>query len=180
MGIILELLGIAATLMFGYAALKRAGVDIGWLNPFTFFHRLAWKKQLQVPALHSLEHPVDVAAAFGLAMIQHAGMPTAEQKQGLLSLYARHLKSDARESESLWIASSHLLRRSPIDPEEVPSMFGRSASKFSPYHVEALIALMSEAALLDDTRSPQQQALIDAVRSFFAKHRPDPGSWKTT
>jgi hypothetical protein len=180
MGIFLELMGIAISLLVGLAALKRAGIDIGWLNPFTFFHRLAWKQKLNVPALYCLEHPVDVASALALAMVQHTGMVTTEQKQGLIELYAKHLSASAQEAEHLWIASSYLLRRRPIEPGEVPDIFSRNADKFSPYHVQTMLALMSDAALLNDSQNAQQQALIEAVRSFFVRRNPNPKSWTST
>ena len=180
MGIILELLGLAVTGAFAYAALKRAGVDLGWLNPFTFMHRLKWKRKLAVPPLYCLEHPIDVAAVLGMAILQHTGVVTHEQKQGLIALFGKHLKADGKDADHLWIASSHLLKGRPIEPGEVPGIFSRTADKFSTFHAESLLALMADAAALEPSRNARQQALIEAVRQFLLKQRPDPNSWSTT
>jgi hypothetical protein len=178
MGIILEILGIGITLMFGLAALKRAGIDIGWLNPFTFFHRRAWKNKVSVPPLYNLQHPVDVAAVLGMAIVKSTGEITSDQKQGLINLYGKHLNANPTEANDLWIASSHLMRRSLIEASEVPDILSRSAEKFSNFHVESLFALMADAKSLDQSTHANQSALIEATKAYFAKRTPDGKSWK--
>jgi hypothetical protein len=177
MGIILEIIGIGITLMFGLAALKRAGIDIGWLNPFTFFHRMAWKKKVSVPPLYNLQHPVDVAAVLGMAVVKSTGEITSDQKQGLLNLYSKHLNANPSEANDLWIASSHLMRRSPVEASEISDILSRSAEKFSTFHIQTLFALMTEAKLLDKSTNSNQSALIEAAQTFFAKRNPDAKSW---
>jgi hypothetical protein len=179
MGIILEIVGVLVTLMFAAAALKRSGVDVGWLNPFTFFHRLAWRKKMNVPALYCMEHPVDVAATMGMAIVHSTGVMTTEQKQGLISLYSKHLNASVDEANKLWIASSHLLGKRPVEAGEVSDIFARSADKFSSYHVQTLMALMNDALALDRSTNPNQTRLIETIRQYFAKRTPDPKSWGT-
>jgi hypothetical protein len=179
MGIILEILGICVTLVLGLSALKRAGVDIGWLNPFTFFHRLAWKKKVSVPPLYNLEHPVDVAAVLGMAIVKSTGEVTSHQKQGLINLYSKHLNANPTEANDLWIASSHLMLRSLVDAGEIPDILSRSAEKFSNFHIESLFALMADARALDKSTHANQASLIEAVKAFFAKRHPDAKSWTT-
>jgi hypothetical protein len=179
MGIILEIVGIGITLMFGLAALKRAGIDVGWLNPFTFFHRMAWKKKVSVPPLYNLQHPVDVAAVLGMAVVKSTGEITSDQKQGLIDLYSKHLNANPTEANDLWIASSHLMRRSLVEASEIPDILSRSAEKFSNFHIESLFALMADARALDKSTHANQTALIEAVKVFFAKRNPDAKSWKT-
>jgi hypothetical protein len=50
MGILLEILGLLVAFMIAAKALKQAGIDIGWLNPFTFFHRRAWRNNSRAKA----------------------------------------------------------------------------------------------------------------------------------
>jgi hypothetical protein len=177
MGIILEIVGIGITLMFGLAALKRAGIDIGWLNPFTFFHRMAWKKKVSVPPLYNLEHPVDVAAVLGMSIVKSTGEITSDQKQGLINLYRKHLNASLTEANDLWIASSHLMRRSPVDASEISDILSRSAEKFSAFHIQTLFSLMTDAKSLDKSANSNQTALIEATQAFFAKRNPDAKSW---
>jgi hypothetical protein len=179
MGILLEILGLLITFMIAAKALKQAGIDIGWLNPFTFFHRRAWRNKVSVAPLYCLDHPVDVAAAMGMAVVQHTGATTAEQKQGLIALYSQHLSASADEAQKLWIASSHLLGKKLVEANEVADIFARTADKFSGYHKDTLLALLRDAAALDANTPPGQQRLIEATHQFFAKRQPDPQSWKT-
>jgi hypothetical protein len=179
MGIILEIVGIITALLFAVAALKRSGFDVGWLNPFTFFHRMAWKNKVSVSPLYCMDHPVDVAATVGMAIVHSTGVMTNEQKQGLIALYGKHLNASADEADKLWIASSHLLGKRPVEAGEVADIFARSANKFSSYHVQTLMALMSDALALDRSSNANQARLIETVRQYFAKRTPDPKSWST-
>ncbi len=126
MGLFLELLGLVVTLVIGLGALKRNGVDIGWLNPFTFFHRLRWKKKMTTPPLYALDHPIDVVAVLALAAVQTSGVVTSKQKEGVLSLLSQNLSMDASEANNLWILSSHLLRHRALDPQEVPAVLEKA------------------------------------------------------
>ena len=58
MGLLIEMLGLVLAVAVALGALKRNGVDIGWLNPFTFFHRMRWKKKSCTPPLYALDHPI--------------------------------------------------------------------------------------------------------------------------
>lgn len=177
MGILLELLGLLVTGAFACAALKPAGIDIGWLNPLTLARRIGWGRRLSIPALYCLEDPIDVAAAMGTAMLLYGGMVREEQKNKLVALFERHFSADTAEAEKLWIASSYLLKGRPIEPCELSEVFTRSAHRFSSFHVAALLSLMREAATLEPAGAKQQQALIDGVRQIFARRTLDPRSW---
>ena len=177
MGIILEILGLLVALVVGFSALKRAGVDIGWLNPFTFFHRRAWKNKVSVPPLYNLAHPVDAAAALGMAVVKSTGEITSDQKQGLINLYSKHLNASTEEAAALWIASSYLMKNRSVDASEVADILSRSADKFTPFHIQTLCALMTEAQALDKSTNANQLALIEATKTFFAKRHSDAKSW---
>ena len=41
MGFLMQLLGLLTALIFVAEGLKRLGIDVGWLNPLTFFRRRA-------------------------------------------------------------------------------------------------------------------------------------------
>lgn len=177
MGVILQILGLIITFTMAMEALRRFGIDVGWLNPLAFFRRRAWAKKVTTPPLYTLEHPVDVVAVMALAMVQATGAVTVEQKDGVLALLREQLALGDTDANSLWVASSHMLRNRPLAPSEVPAVLERSADKFTDYHVQTLRSLMQRAAQITPPASSEQQQLLDAVEAYFAKKQAAARPW---
>ena len=177
MGVVLEILGLIITFTMAMEALRRFGIDVGWLNPLAFFRRRAWAKKVQTPPLYALEHPVDVVAVMALAMVQATGAVTVEQKEGVLALLRQHLGLDDADAGNLWVASSHMLRNRPLAPGEVPAVLERSADKFTDYHVQTLRSVMEGAAQIVPPASAEQQRLLEAVDAYFATKRAAARPW---
>jgi TPP-dependent trihydroxycyclohexane-1,2-dione (THcHDO) dehydratase len=177
MGVVLQILGLIITFTMAMEALRRFGIDVGWLNPLAFFRRRAWAKKVQTPPLYTLEHPVDVVAVMALAMVQATGAVTVEQKEGVLALLREHLGLNEADAGNLWVASSHLLRNRPLAPSEVGAVLERSADKFTDYHVQTLRSVLQGAAQIVPPASPEQQQLLDAVEAYFTRKRAAAGPW---
>lgn len=177
MAVILQILGLIITFTMAMEALRRFGIDVGWLNPLSFFRRRAWAKKVKTPPLYALEHPVDVVAVMALAMVQATGAVTVEQKEGVLALLRQHLSLGDADANNLWVASSHMLRNRPLAPSEVPAVLERSGDKFADYHVQTLRAVMQGAAQITPPASAAQQQLLDAVDAHFAKKQAAAGPW---
>jgi hypothetical protein len=179
MGVVLQILGLVITFTMAMEALRRFGIDVGWLNPLTFFHRRAWRKKVSTPPLYALDHPVDVVAVLALAMVQTTGAMTVEQKAGVQALLRDRLALNAPDASNLWVASAHLLRNRPLDASEVPAVLARSAEKFTYYHVQTLQAVMRSAAQIEPPVNAAQQQLLDAVDAYFAKKQAASGPWSS-
>jgi hypothetical protein len=177
MGIVLQLLGLVITFTMAMEGLRRLGIDVGWLNPLTFFRRRAWRKKVTTPPIYALQHPVDVVGVMALAVVQTTGAVSVEQKAGVQRLLRDKLDLQESEASDLWLASSHMLRSRALEASEVPAVLEPSAGKFSDYHRETLLAVMRGAAQIEPPLNPRQQALLDAVDQFFARHKKASGPW---
>ncbi len=177
MGVILQILGLIITFTMAMEALRRFGIDVGWLNPLAFFRRRAWAKKVTTPPLYALEHPVDVVAVMALAMVQATGAVTVEQKEGVLALLRQHLGLGDADANNLWVASSHMLRNRALAPTEVPAVLERSIEKFTDYHVQTLRSVMQGAAQIVPPASAAQQQLLEAVDACFAKKQAAARPW---
>lgn len=177
MGLLIELLGLVLAVAVALGALKRNGVDIGWLNPFTFFHRMRWKKKSTIPPLYALDHPIDVVGVLALAAVQTSGIVTSKQKEGVLALLCQHLSMDEAEANKLWILSSHLLRHRALDAREVPAVLEKSADKFSDYHQRTLMAVIQAAIAIEPPQNTAQSELVAAIEAFFDKAKAAPAAW---
>lgn len=62
MHIILGLLGTIVTILVLINRAQDARIDIGWLNPFTWHRRRAFRNQYQANPAFCLESPMDSAA----------------------------------------------------------------------------------------------------------------------
>lgn len=179
MGVILQVLGLVITFTMAMEALRRFGIDVGWLNPLTFFRRRAWKKKVSVPPLYALNHPVDVVAVLALATVQTTGTITAEQKSGVQALLREHLGLSEADAANLWLASAHLLRNRPLAVSELPDLLARSADKFTDYHVQTLKTIMRSASLMDSSANTAQQQLLTAVDAYFTKRNAAKEPWSS-
>ncbi|RRD57839.1 phenylacetic acid degradation protein [Comamonadaceae bacterium OH2545_COT-014] len=177
MGLLMQIIGLLMGLIFVAEGLKRLGIDVGWLNPLTFFRRRAWKKKITQPPLYALEHPVDVVGVLALAVAQAgqaqpgAALPhESARASAAQALLRQHLSLDEKAAQDLWLASAHLLRAHPLTPREVPAVLTRSAARFTPYHQDTLRTVLHAVAHAQPPVTAEQQALLDAVAAFFARH----------
>jgi hypothetical protein len=179
MGIVLQLLGLVITFVMAMEALRRFGIDVGWLNPLTFFRRRSWRNKVTTPPLYALEHPVDVVGVLALATVQTTGAISSQQKAGVQELLRKHLNMNEADAVNLWLSSSHMLRNRPLEVAEVPAVLQRSADKFSEYHVQTLKTVMHAAALIEPPINASQHQLINAADAFFAQKKAAPVTWST-
>lgn len=177
MGVLMQIIGLLMGLIFVAEGLKRLGIDVGWLNPLTFLRRRAWQKKITQPPLYALEHPVDVVGVLALAVAQAgqaqpgAALPHESARAAAAqALLRQHLGLDDKAAQDLWLASAHLLRAHPLTPREVPAVLARSAARFTPYHQDTLRTVLHAVAQAQPPVSAGQQALLDAVAAFFARH----------
>jgi hypothetical protein len=179
MGVIAQVLGLIVSYVLAMEALRRFGIDLGWLNPLTFFRRRSWRNKVTTPPLYTLQHPVDVVAVLALATVQTTGAISTQQKAGVQQLLRDKLSLSEADATNLWLASSHLLRNRALELSEVPVVLKPSAEKFTAYHIETLQATMREAALIEPPINAAQQQLIDAVGAFFTQTKTSPRSWSS-
>ena len=179
MGVILQILGLIITFVMAMEALRRFGIDVGWLNPLTFFRRHSWRKKITTPPLYALAHPVDVVAVLALATVQTTGLISSQQKAGVQALLKEHLKLGETDATNIWLSSSHMLRSRPLDPAEVPAVLDLSSDKFTDYHIQTLKTVMYAAAEIEPPINAAQRQLMDAVDAFFAQKKRASGPWAT-
>ncbi len=68
MHIILGILGALVTILILANRLQDNGIDVGWLNPFSWARRRKFRKEYQMHPAYTLESPLDVAALFMVAV----------------------------------------------------------------------------------------------------------------
>lgn len=113
MHIILGILGVVVTILVLLNRLQEGGIDIGWLNPFSWHRRRKFRQQYQLSAAYTLDNPMDVAALFMLAIakadgdltrkllneVAHLDGTPSDEQAGLLKSFVAVLPST---SKSQW------------------------------------------------------------------------------
>ncbi|MDH3532963.1 MAG: TerB family tellurite resistance protein, partial [Gammaproteobacteria bacterium] len=78
-------IGILTSILTILYILERLGIDIGWLNPWSWHRRRAWAKRYHGDPIYSIEDPIDVAAVLIVGTAKLEGDLSAEQKAAILS-----------------------------------------------------------------------------------------------
>ena len=128
MHVLIVLITAIATLLF---ALDRIGVDIGWLNPFSWARRRAWAKKYEGDPIYSIEDPMHVAAILLVGTARLGGDVSAEQKQHILTLFADRFSMSEQAANELYISAAHLLGAPQVIETQLTGVADKNRSLFS-------------------------------------------------
>ncbi|UJF17264.1 TerB family tellurite resistance protein [Vibrio sp. SS-MA-C1-2] len=167
MHIILGILGVVVTILVLLNRLQEGGIDIGWLNPFSWNRRRKFRQQYELPSYYSLDSPMDVAALFMLSIAKADGDITKEQKNELLELFQTEFKLSFEESKSLLASSSHILGNGAEVKSNPKSVIAKSFESFTPEQSESTKQLLTHVANIEGQPSSEQQKLLKSIISVL-------------
>lgn len=170
MHIILGLLGTIVTILILFKRLQDAGIDIGWLNPFSWARRRAFRKQYQMHPAYCLESTMDVAALLMLAVAKVDGDISKEQKSKLLDLFQSTFSLTDKQASSLLISSAHIYGNGQDVLANPSKVLARTMDAFSPEQVNSLFDLLEQVSIAEGNPSNQQQALIKQIKKIMPNH----------
>lgn len=165
MHFILGILGAIVTILVLLKRLQDSGIDIGWLNPFSWKRRRAFRKQYELTPAYSLESPLDVAALFMVAVAKGKGEMSREQRECILQLFSSEFKLTEKESMDLLGGSVHLFGRGDEVLENPAAVLRRSKNAFSSEQVNSVVFLLNEVAKAEGEPSLNQTKLIKAIEA---------------
>ena len=163
MHIILGILGTVVTILVLLSRLKEGGIDIGWLNPFTWARRRKFRKEYQTHPAYTLESPMDVAALFMVAVVKSDGDMTKGQKEKILSLFVSELKLSDAKARDLLGSSVHIFGRGDDVLGNPSRVLSRTMDSFSKEQVASVLSMLNEVATAEGEATPTQQQLIKKV-----------------
>lgn len=170
MHIILALLGTIVTILVLINRLSDAGIDIGWLNPFTWRRRRAWRKKYQGNPVFSLDKPLDVAAILATTVAKIDGDISREEKATLLSLFQSEFNKSEKEAADLLKSSIYIFgdgQEATAKPEKV---IERSLQKFSEDQAKSVMSLLNTVKELDSVNATDKSKFVAKVNAVFSKH----------
>lgn len=169
MHIVLGILGVVVTILVLLNRLQEGGIDIGWLNPFSWRRRRKFRKEYELSAAYTLDNPMDVAALFIIGVAKSNGDMSKEQKLKILELFASEFKLSESKSQELLGSSVHIFGRGNELFDSPARVLHRSKEQFTPEQVQSVVYMLNEIANVEDQPSTRQIDLIKAFEDAFPK-----------
>jgi len=169
-------LGILTSVVTVLYLLERLGVDIGWLNPWSWRRRRAWANKYEGDPIYSIEDPMHVAAILIVGTVKLEGDLTAEQKNDLLSQFEQKFSLDARAASDLLGSTTHLLGAPQVVGTQLQGLADKRKNVFSRDQAESMIEMAAQVAAIGAETSTSQRDYIDGLRSLFVTQTQD-GTW---
>ncbi len=173
MHIILGILTSVITILY---LLERLGVDIGWLNPWSWRRRRAWAKKYEGDPIFSIEDPMHVAAILIVGTAKLEGDLTTEQKKDVLSQFEQKFSLEPRAASDLLGSATHLLGAPQVVGSQLEGLATKCSDTFSRDQAESLIEIALQVAAIGGKISTTQRDYVDGLRSLFVTHTQD-GTW---
>ena len=169
MHIILGVLGTVVTILVLLNKLQENGIDVGWLNPFSWARRRKFRKEYELSAAYTLDNPMDVAALFILGIAKTEGDISKEQKSRILALFTSEFKLSELKSQELLTASAHILGRGDDLFDSTARVLHRSKDQFNAEQIKSVLYMMNEVAIVEGDPNSRQLKLIKAFEDSFPK-----------
>lgn len=173
MHIVIGLLTSIVTIFF---LLERLGIDIGWLNPWSWRRRRAWAKRYHGDPIYSVDDPIDVAAILIVGTAKLEGDLSAEQKAAILSLFEEKFSLDARGAAELLGSATHLLGAPQVIGTQLDGVASRNKETFDSEQATSMIGMIEEIAAVDGAMSDAQREYVAGLRSAFIAPTKE-GTW---
>lgn len=173
MHIVLGLLGSIVTILY---LLDRLGVDIGWLNPWSWRRRRAWAKKYEGDPIYSIEDPIHVAAILIVGVAKLEGDLSAEQKTAVLRQFEETFTLDRRTASELLGSATHLLGAPQVIGTQLDGVANRNRHTFKPDQAESMIEIIQQIATVGGAMSDAQREFVGELRSLFASPN-QRGTW---
>ena len=177
MHILLGLLGTIVTILVLFKRLSDAGIDIGWLNPFAWRRRRAWRNKYQGNPIFSLSDPLEVAALLATTTAKMDGDLSSEEKTILLELFQSEFNKSEKEASDLLMSSIYLFGDG-IDviakPEKVLKM---SLASFSPEKARSVMSLLTAISNIDEKNQTAKRGYVATIEATFDAHFKSGDQW---
>jgi uncharacterized tellurite resistance protein B-like protein len=168
MHIILGLLGTIVTILVLFKRLSDSGIDIGWLNPFTWRRRRAWRKKYEGNPVFSLDSPLEVAAMLATAIAKIDGEISKEEKTEILSLFQTEFGKTEKEASDLLLSSIYIFGDGHDALRKPGRIMERSLQKFSEDQARSVMMLLEKIKTIDDANVKEKERFIAEINRVFS------------
>ena len=169
MHIILGLLGIIVTILVLLNRLQEGGIDIGWLNPFSWHRRRKYRLEHDLNPAFKLSSPMDVAALYMVTVAKIDGDISKEQKEQILRLFESEFHLSSQRARELLASSVYLLGQTSDVFSQPSKVLDRCSDKITEEQCKSICFLIDEVAKVEQPSSAPQAKLITEIKNTCAK-----------
>jgi len=177
MHIILGVLGTIVTILVLFKRLSDAGIDIGWLNPFLWSRRRAWRKKYEGNTIFCLTEPLEVAAMLATTVAKIDGEISKEEKAILLSLFQNEFGKSEEEASALLLSSIYIFGDGQDAISKPDKIMKKSLEAFSQEQASSVIKLLAVIKDIDPANAEAKQRYVEKVERVFDKRFGDDSKW---
>lgn len=177
MHIILAALGAIVTILILFNRLKDAGIDIGWLNPFSWAHRRRWRKKFNADPAFMLDSPMEVAAGLMYVAAKATGEMTQEERQFILEKFEQDFNLTSSQANDLLSSTSYIIKDEEKVLTQVSDFVASSLSNFSQEQIDSTINLVNQVINLNPSQNIKQLRLLKDMKQAFSLDKPQKESW---
>ena len=177
MHIILAFLGSVITILILINRLSDAGIDIGWLNPFTWHRRRTWKKKYQGDPIFKLNDPLEVASLLATSIAKIDGEISKQEKEVLLALFQSEFGKSEKEASDLLMSSVFLFGDGNDAIAKPDKIMTESLDKFTQAQARSVVNLLQSISKIDTANHSEKVKFLNKVTSTFDKHFKSEGTW---
>ncbi|NQZ11133.1 MAG: TerB family tellurite resistance protein [Algicola sp.] len=169
MHIILAVLGAVVTILILVNRAQENGLDLGWLNPFSWFRRRKYRVNHDLNPAFKLESPLECVSLLMLCMAKSDGDISKEQKSTILSLFDSEFHLSSKQATELLASSAYLFGNGVELLAKPEAILDRSIGNFSPEQLQSMTTLMDKVAHAEGEPTPAQRAIFRKVQACLPK-----------
>ncbi len=177
MHIILGLLGTIVTILILFKRLSDAGIDIGWLNPFAWRRRRAWRNKYEGNPIFSMSEPLEVAALLATTTAKIDGDLSLQEKTILLELFQSEFHKTEKEASDLLMSSIYLFGDGQDAISKPEKILRHSLESFTHEKARSVMSLLAAIANIDDKNRESKDVFIAKVDATFNSHFKSDTQW---
>lgn len=176
MHIILGALGAIITILVLVNRLKETGIDLGWLNPFTWAHRRRWRKKYHADPAFSIQSPMQAAAGLMYVAAKCSGDISKEEKEFLIETFKSDFNLSNSEASDLLSSCAFIIKDEDSVVAKLDKYIEPSFERFSSEQLESTISLVDTTVSLSSCVNEKQQKLLTQLKNI-AQGQPNKENW---
>jgi hypothetical protein len=177
MHIILGALATIITILILVNRLSDNGIDIGWLNPFTWKRRREWAKKYHANPAYSLTSPMEVTGLIMVALAKSDGDMSSDQKREIKDKFVETFHMTEDQATAFITSSVFLLKDDISIVRDMNKLLRPSMAVFTEEQARSAYTLFNHISSFDGPPNQFQQEIADSFRSAFQDRFSSAVSW---
>jgi uncharacterized tellurite resistance protein B-like protein len=167
---ILAALGFIVTILILFNRLADSGIDIGWLNPFTWFRRKSWRDRSTGNPIFTMTKPIDVAVVLAVTVAKIDGDISQQEKEALVSLFQDEFEKSEKEASDMMIFGTHLFADGHDAISKPEKIIKFSLEQFTEEQAQSLMNLLNNVLKIGNLNINDKEKYIQRINTVFASH----------